>query len=398
MGKYIHREIESVVLSAARQFPCVIVTGPRQSGKTTLLKHLFAGKYRYVTMDDPDKRLMATNEPQIFFENNPPPLILDEIQYVPGILPYLKMIIDNDRSRMGQFILTGSQNFSLMAGVTESLAGRISVLNLLSFSLTEKVKKLSGLSYRKLQEHVIKGGFPEIYVNKKADIRMWYNSYLNTYLERDVRNIRQVGDLLEFQRFMALLAANNGNLINLSTFSRDLGVAVNTIKQWESVLETSQQVFHLKPYFNNEGKRIIQNPKIYFLDTGLVCHINHLTLAEQVFSGPGGGQLFETLFLTEIIRHYYNKGEPPGIYFWRTSYGEEVDFIIEEKGKLIPVELKLTSRIKPELAKNLKSFQRIFNKKIRKSVLVYLGRERIKLNDNIEFIPFQEFFSKFPEI
>lgn len=389
--RYINREIEYTVKDAVRQFPSVIITGPRQSGKTTLLKHLFSKSHRYVSMDNPDLRLMAIDEPALFFENYPPPIIIDEIQYTPDIFSYIKIFIDKYRSRKGQFILTGSQSFPLMANVSESLAGRVAVLSLLSFSFKEQFSKKVKLNIARLQERVLQGGFPDIVTTPDINLELWFSSYFQTYLERDVRQLRQIGDLGDFQRFMQVLAAFNGQVANLSSLSRDIGLAVNTVKAWLSILEANQQIVSIRPFYLNKGKRIIKSPKIYFLDTGLLCYLTGITFSKQVFKGPSSGQLFETVLLGEIIRGFYNQGKVPKIYWWRTSHGEEVDFIIEDKGRMIPLEVKLTSKTNKRMAKSLISFCSLFSNKIDKAFLVNLSQERLLLDRHISSIPFFEF-------
>ncbi len=388
---YIKRDIEYVLKKAARQFPSLIVTGPRQSGKTTLLKHLFSKTHRYVSLDDPDVRLMAAQDPRLFLKNYPPPLIIDEIQYAPGLFSFLKIAIDNNRSQKGQFLLTGSQSFPLMAKVGESLAGRIAVFTLLSFSFQECLRAKTNLTLDNLKKRVLIGGFPELVVNKKIDGTLWFTGYLQTYLERDIRQLRQIGDLMDFQRFMGLLAASCGGILNLSGLSRDLGVAVNTVKAWISVLEACSQIYLIKPLYKNKGKRIIKSPKLYFLDTGFLCYLNGITQKEQIFKGPLSGQLFESIVMGEIIRGFYNRGEIPKLFYWRTSYGEEVDFIIEREGKFIPVEARMSSKADKNLARSLFSFTKLFSEESKKAILVNLFGEKLILGEKVESQPFQEF-------
>lgn len=391
---YISRDIENIVKATARQFPALIITGPRQSGKTTLLKHLFSKHHGYVSMDDPGLRLMATEEPCMFFQNYKPPLIIDEIQYAPQLLSYIKMMIDKRRSLAGQFLLTGSQIFPLMARVSESLAGRIAVFNLLSFSLREQFYSAMPHNIELLKEMTLKGGFPEVSLKKDINLEIWFSSYLQTYLERDVRQLRQIGDLSDFQRFLQLLAAFNGQSVNLSNFSRDLGVAVNTIKAWISILEASGQVITVKPFYMNKGKRIIKSPKVYFLDTGLLCYLSGIVSTSQVFRGPLSGQLLETAVLGELVRNFCNCGKLPRIFWWRTSYGEEVDFIVEDRGKLIPIEVKLSAKADSKIIKGLSSFGGLFPGKIDTAYLVNLSTEKMLLGKQIVSLPFFELVNR----
>lgn len=388
---YVHRDIEKILKISVRQFPSVIVTGPRQSGKTTLIKHLFSKSHRYISMDNPDSRLMAIDAPELFFENYPPPIIIDEIQYTPQLFSYIKLLIDKNRKACGQFILTGSQVFPLMAKVGESLAGRIAVFTLLSFSFREHFGRNIKLNIETLKKRTLTGGLPEVVLKKNINLELWFSSYLQTYLERDVRQLRQIGDLGDFQRFLQLLAAFNGQTLNLSSLSRDLGVAVNTVKAWISILEASGQIITIKPFYLNRGKRIIKSSKIYFLDTGLLCYLTGITTIKQIFKGPLSGQLFETVVVSEIVRDFYNFGKIPKIFWWRTSYGDEVDFIIEDRAKLMPVEIKMSSKVNPQMAKGLIAFCKLFSDKIDRAFLVNLSLEKIMLDKKIVSIPFVDF-------
>lgn len=389
--RYIGRDIEKILMSSIKMFPSVIVTGPRQSGKTTLLKHLFSKTHSYVSMDNPDLRLMAINETELFFKNYKPPIIIDEVQYAAQIFSYIKMLIDRDRHKFGQFILTGSQLFPLMANVGESLAGRIGVFTLLPFSIKEQINKNKPFNNDMLKRFALRGGFPEVTLSKAINPELWFAGYLQTYLERDVRQLRQIGSLVDFQIFLQLIAAFNGQAVNLSSLSRDLGVAINTIKAWLSILETSGQIILIKPFYLNKGKRIIKSPKIYFLDTGLLCYLSGISSINQIFKSPLSGQLFETVVVGEIVKRFYNNGKIPKIYWWRTSYGEEVDFVIEDKGRIIPIEVKLSVKINMEMAKGLINFYNLFSDKINRGFLINLSQDKIKFNDKIESVSFIDF-------
>ena len=278
-----------------------------------------------------------------------------------------------------------------MAKVSESLAGRIAVFTLLSFSLKEQLRGKASLTPDAFTKTLLRGGFPEIVVNKDLDIKLWFSGYLQTYLERDVRQFRQIGDLMDFQRFLELLAARNGQVLHLSGLSRDLGVAVNTIKAWISVLEACNQIALIKPFYKNKGKRIIKSPKLYFLDTGFLCYLAGISHKEQVFKAPLAGQMFESAVIGEIIRSFCNRGEIPRVFWWRTSYGEEVDFIIEREGKIIPLEVKMTSRANKDLARGLFSFSKLFADDIKKSILINLSDKKMLLGDRVEAQPFSQF-------
>lgn len=401
MKSYLPRRIEGVLRRSVRRFPCCILTGPRQAGKSTLARHCLKESHSYVSLDEPDVRALALSDPRLFLENNPPPVIIDEIQYVPDLLAYIKHRVDADRSRMGQYVLTGSQNFSLMAGVGESLAGRTAVLTLLPMSWGERCQvpaksgpdrpKISdckpSLSAMNIAEGLLRGGFPESVVSVRRNPRLWYAGYVQTYLERDVRQIRNIGDYDEFQRFLRAAAARNGQIFNMAEMSRDLGVALNTVKSWISLLVASHQIILLRPYFRNLGKRLVKNPKIYFLDSGLVCYLTGVQTPLQCAHGPQAGSLLEADVISEVLKWFYNHGEQPALYAWRTSAGQEVDCVIESGGNLWPLEIKLTATVKPDHIKGLAQFMELFPE-ARRGRLIYLGANVRRMAPAIEAAPF----------
>jgi predicted AAA+ superfamily ATPase len=398
---YIPRSLEPILKKAVKQFPAAVLVGPRQSGKTTLLRHLYGNQYPIVSLEPPDVRLAATNDPRGFLNLYPPPVVFDEIQYAPVLLPYIKEQVDAHRERTGQYLLTGSQNLLLMQQVTESLAGRAAVLKLLPMSRWEinrqplrmlpweqgKSRALPAQSVRELWEQIIRGSYPEIVCNPDRDIRLWQASYIQTYLERDVRNLRNIGDLTLFQTFLRALATRSAQILNLSDIAREIGVSVNTAKNWISILEASFQIFILRPYFANIGKRLIKSPKIYFTDTGLLCYLVGLRDIEHAKAGPMSGAIFENLVVTELFKIYIHRGEEPALYYWRTSNGSEVDLVIDTQGQLLPIEIKQTETPRPEMAKEIISFQRDFRGKAGQGFVIHPGSTALPLGKGVVSLP-----------
>lgn len=402
---YIQRTLESLLRRAAGEFPAVVLTGPRQSGKTTLLKHLFGKRCGYVSLEPPDVAAAAVADPRGFLEMYPPPVIFDEVQYAPNLLPYIKERIDIQRSERGQYLLTGSQNLLLIERVTESLAGRAAMLRLLPLSRREALGRPDSpmpwetkhvpsarrrLSYLDVWKSLLRGGYPELVAHPDRDMSMWHSSYIQTYLERDVRSLRQIGDLAIFQSFLRTLAARSGQLLNITDIARDLGIAVNTAKAWLSVLEATFQVIVLRPYFANVGKRLVKTPKIYFTDVGTLCHLAGLKDPHHAAAGPMGGAIFETAVLAEIMKTLLHRGENPQVYFWRTSYGSEVDIVVDAAGKLIPIEVKLSATPRPGMADHIATFRNTFGDKAAPGYVVHPGEVRLPLAQDVIALPFSE--------
>ena len=402
---YIRRSLEPIVEAAAADFPVVVLTGPRQSGKTTLLKHLFAANWRYVSLEPPDVRAAAEADPRGFLALNPPPVIFDEVHCAPGLLPYVKEIVDSDRDRTGRFILTGSQNLLLTEGVTESLAGRAAIMRLLPLSRREADgtqnaplpwengrARLTGThaSGLWLWEGFLRGGYPELAANPTRDASLWHSSYVQTYLERDVRSVRSIGDLTQFQVFLRALAARSGQLLNRTELGRDLGLTANTVKAWLSVLEATHQIVVLRPYFANVGKRLVKTPKVYFADVGTLCHLVGLRDAEHAMASPMAGAIMETVVLAEVVRTITHQGRQPEVYFWRTADGSEVDLLLAESGRLIPIEVKLSATPNARMAKGISAFRRLMGAPASKGYVVHPGSVCLPLGPDAVALPFAD--------
>jgi len=385
---YVQRHLSDTLRKAMAQFPAVLVTGPRQAGKTTLLQHESGEAFGYVSFDDTVERSFALNDPNGFFDRfGDRPMILDEIQYVPELLPTLKLRIDRERQRYGRWLLTGSQQFHLMRNVSESLAGRVAILDQLPFSITE----LATQGEPSLEQVLWNGCYPEPALDpEKRDL--WLRAYIQTYLERDVRQLQHIRDLRAFEQFVALACARHAQEFNSAYFSRETGVTLPTAKSWAGLLEASYLLYLLPPFFNNLGKRITKAPKLYLLDPAIVAFLTRQPSAGAALSGAIGGALFEGLVVVEAVKAFTNAGLKPALWYWRSHDGLEVDLILQGKGKLVPIEIKLTTTPQPVHLESLKRFRALAGEEgCEPGILVCRVPEEKPLPSGITAVPWQNF-------
>ncbi|MGQ0711139.1 MAG: ATP-binding protein [Rhodoferax sp.] len=347
----IPRRAQALLEEARQGYPVLTITGPRQSGKTTLARAVFGDK-PYVSLETPEERAFAQEDPRGFLARWPQGAVLDEVQHVPQLLSWIQTEVDT-RGQMGRYVLTGSQNFALLATVTQSLAGRTSLVQLLPLSIAElaSAQKLPA----DLDALLLRGGYPALYARALNPAR-WMSDYTMSYLERDVRQITQVQDLAAFQRFVRLCAGRTGQLLNLSSLAMDAGIAQGTAKAWLSVLEASYVVFLLQPHHRNLGKRLVKTPKLYFVDTALAAALMGIQSLEQMRIHPLRGALFETLIVGEFLKARYNQGFASNLYFWRDNVGLEVDLLLDEAQGLRPVEIKSSATVTDDLFKGLRKW------------------------------------------
>ena len=380
----ITRDAEKTIHAMLRSFPIVTITGPRQSGKTTLAKAIFTDK-PYASLEDPDIRLFARDDPRSFLDRFPDGAVLDEIQRCPELFSYLQSRVDAD-GRMGLYILTGSQQFGLLSKITQSLAGRTAFLELLPFSLPELKK--TDLLPTQADTILYKGSYPPIY-DRDIPPNIWFSAYTTTYIERDVRQILQIQDLETFQRFIRLCAGRTGQLLNFSALASECGITHNTVKSWISVMEASYIVFLLRPHHANFKKRLVKTPKLYFYDVGLVSWLLGIRTPEHITNHPLRGALFETFILSELLKSRMNKGERPSLFFWRDSNGNEVDVIEEQGGKLHPIEIKSGKTLSTESTAGLKKWLKLAQEKGTSPTLIYGGDESYR-SGNIQITSWQK--------
>ena len=406
---YYPRHIESVVLRIAKRKSVVVLTGARQVGKSTMLKEILQDA-SYVTLNRPLVRESAKENPFVFFEENKPPVVVDEIQKVAELFDYIKDIVDEDKTK-GQFYLTGSQSMTLMKNVSDSLAGRAGVIKLLGLSIRELVKNphrkpflptmermaeaeqaSTKLDYTQLVACIHKGFFPELY-ETESDLHDWadyYSSYFQTYIEKDIKDVLNIQDESAFIKFVRATASLTGEMLNLKTLSEICGKDAKTVKSWLSVLESGGLVYLLEPYYNNFNKRMIKTPKLYFLDTGLACWLLGWNTPEQLTSGAMWGHIFESFVFAEILKSYYNDGivKPP-LYYYRDKEKNEIDLVIEDGSTLYPIEIKSGSDPTKSMVNSFRLLEGIAGKEVGSGAIICPAKERLPLKENVWILPVQ---------
>ena len=403
---YKNRYLESQIIELSKTFPLVLLTGARQVGKTTMLRFLLQGnkkiKRNYVSLDEFEIRSLAKKDPGLFLQQYPAPLLIDEAQYAPQLFPYLKAEADR-RNVMGSYWLTGSQQFNLMRDVSESLAGRVGIARLYGISQAEeeetpftkeawtpeKVKlgeKFKSLTVLQIFKKIVRGAFPRLLHRRAPSLDAFYGSYVQTYIDRDLRALVKVSSLSSFERFVKVCAARTASILNLSDLARDSDISVNTAKEWLSLLEASGHIFLLRPYYANITKRLIKAPKLYFLDTGLVSYLTGWRDSVTAAKGAFAGALFETFVLGEIIKSHWHRGIEPRLFYFRTKDKQGVDFLIEKNGKLLPVEVRLSSLVRLREIKGINYLKKTKGL-IGKSAVVAPVKEMYLLEKDIFVVP-----------
>lgn len=402
---YKERTLETFFKKAASQFPVMLVTGARQVGKTTFLKHLSLEGRHYVTLDDPLVLTLAKQDPALFMQRFPAPVLIDEIQYAPELLPYIKMEVDRNR-KPGLFWLTGSQQFQLMKGVSESLAGRVGVVQLLGLSRRESAghgksatpflpmpedvqsRMMSGgrLTLKELYKNIWRGSFPEVALKAKTDRDLFYSSYVQTYLQRDIRDLARVGDEMAFLRFLRAAAARSGQLLNMADLARDADVAPNTVRSWLSILQASGIVYLLEPYHTNVTKRLVKTPKLYFLDTGLCAYLTEWSSPETLEAGAMSGAVLETWIMVEILKSWWHNGLRSPFYYYRDKDKKEVDLLIVRDGTVYPLEFKKTASPGVDAVRHFQALEKL-NMPVGPGGVVCLASESLPLTSNTASIP-----------
>ncbi len=402
---FIKRHILSYLNRMKSQFRVLLVTGSRQIGKSTLLKKELESEYDYVTLDDFSDLALAQKDGSLFFKNHPLPVIVDEVQRAPELFMQIKLLADSSEDR-GKIILTGSQSYRLLSRASDSLAGRVCIINMASLSLREKYKinfnteflpteeyilsrKKSLKPYENLWHHIWRGSMPEL-ADESIDWESFYRSYIRTYLERDVADLINAKNLVKFNTFMQCIAARVGELFNADSLARDVGVTSKTISEWTSILESSGVIRLLQPYEKNVSNRAVKTPKIYFMDTGLVCYLVGWSSSQVAMNGAMSGGLFEDFVVSEVIKSYYNAGhDTKQIYFYRDKDKKEIDLIIEKNGVLYPIEIKKSAQPSLDMAKNFSVFSRITGKSVGLGCILCQCDKMFYLSDDVVSLPIE---------
>ncbi len=396
----IPRHLSSYILKYAKQYPIVALVGPRQSGKTTLTQALFPN-HRYISLENLDYRQYAAEDPRGFLNEHGPNVILDEVQRVPELFPYLQEIVDSNPIN-GQYVLTGSSQFLLMEKITQSLAGRIVTFKLYPLSFTElygypadpnqdAIFRVRHSHRKHLQQDdlynlLLTGFYPRIH-DQHLDSYKWYENYVLTYVERDVRSLLQVRNIRTFETFLKLCASLSGQLMNYSSLSNALGISVMTVKHWISLLETSGLIFILPPFFENFSKRLVKTPKLYFVDTGLLCFLLSIRNMEHLTTHPLLGSIFETFMVSECFKRFYNIGETPPLYFWRDQTGNEIDLLINSGRQNFPIEIKLSQTFQTDFRKGIDRWLQLDRNPAESGLVVYCGEHAVQTQTSVPATP-----------
>jgi len=400
---YLPRTIEQPILSATKRLPVLLITGARQVGKTTLLRHLGGRERAYVTLDDPLVLNLARQDPALFMQRFPAPVLIDEIQYSPELLPHIKMAVDNDR-KPGQFWLTGSQQFQVMKNVSESLAGRVGIMQLFGLSRQERLGqgvkqkpflpsvglfhsyKGSNLTLRELYTAIWRGSFPALALDEDMDRDLFLSSYVQTYRQRDVRDLAQVGDEMAFLRFLRAVAARTGQLLNMAEMARDADIAPNTAKKWLSILQASGLVYLLEPYFSNVTKRMVKSSKLYFLDTGLAAYLTEWSSPETLEAGAMSGAILETWILGELLKSWQHNGLRAPFYYYRDTDQREIDLLIVQDGTVYPLEFKKSASPDKRAARHFSVLERL-GMPVGVGAVIGLAKQALPLTEKAWSVP-----------
>ncbi len=398
--------MEATIIKASNSFPVLMVTGPRQIGKTTLLQRCSEPSRRYVTLDDLNERSLAKSDPELFFKRNPPPILIDEVQYAPELFSYIKIICDRERKN-GLFWLTGSQKFHLMKNISESLAGRVAILDLLGLSQAEifnyaqdsqpllptpewlnnaRENAQKDFELLEVYKRIWTGSFPKIVLQSETDRDLFYASYVQTYIQRDVREITNITNETGFYNFLRAAAARTGQLLNYADLARDADINHRTVKDWLNILETSGIIYLLRPYHNNVVNRLIKTPKLYFLDTGLCSYLTRWQSVESLEAGAMSGHILETYVFTEILKSYWHNGKEAYFNFYRDKDDKEVDLIIDQNNTLYPIEMKKTANPSANAPSNFK-FLSGLQQNIGHGMVVCLTQKDIPLSRDVDAVP-----------